>query len=609
MANSQKDSDSDAWALLALKSAPASPSKVQWSPEPKGAAIARLEGREFEYMIRQNRITIGRNSRVGEVDVNMGHSSFISRRHLEITFESPHFYMTCNGKNGVFVDGVFQRKGANPLPLPKTCVFRFPSTAIKIMFQSLIDENNPPSHSRVPDSPCKPMAPLRISIPENEGNFSSPMPSPTGTISAANSCPTSPRGGSHRRNFGNDLQIAAVYAVAASSEEKKVKVETAPATNSICQPPQPQVSLVTETVVTTEPVGRDDQKPPFSYAQLIVQAISSAPDKQLTLNEIYSYITKHYPFYRTADRGWQNSIRHNLSLNRHFVKVPRPQEEPGKGSFWKIDSQSESKLIEQAFRRRRQRGVPCFRAPYGGLSSRSAPASPSHSGVSGLVTPDSLSREPSPVPSDNPADSASDSVTQTTPAVITQPAYIALTHDIQVSHTAPGSPGNIHTVEVVSTPPSQSTTEQTIITNGILINGSHTNGIKTEPNDKTVNQNMIPNTKPRILLCGQKLQSSDSQPASQATVIVQAPPSAVTGFPSNVLTVVTPSVVSEDKNSGLYSSASFIAPQPLAEDGSQNMAKPFKRVFTTANELENSPVSDNTENNIDIKRPKNDSST
>lgn len=52
------------------------------------------------------------------------------------------------------------------------------------------------------------------------------------------------------------------------------------------------------------------------------------------------------------------------------MKVPRPQEEPGKGSFWKIDAQSESKLIEQAFRRRRQRGVPCFRAPYGGLSSR-----------------------------------------------------------------------------------------------------------------------------------------------------------------------------------------------------------------------------------------------
>lgn len=51
--------------------------------------------------------------------------------------------------------------------------------------------------------------------------------------------------------------------------------------------------------------GQDESKPPYSYAQLIVQAISSAQDKQLTLSGIYAYITKHYPYYRTADKGWQ----------------------------------------------------------------------------------------------------------------------------------------------------------------------------------------------------------------------------------------------------------------------------------------------------------------
>lgn len=151
---------------------------------------------------------------------------------------------------------------------------------------------------------------------------------------------------------------------------------------------------------------QDESKPPYSYAQLIVQAISSAPDKQLTLSGIYAHITKHYPYYRTADKGWQvgpfcmnpkalrqftgrlaakgfyitqqpttllilqNSIRHNLSLNRYFLKVARSQDEPGKGSFWRLDSASESKLVEQAFRKRRQRGVACFRTPFGPLSSR-----------------------------------------------------------------------------------------------------------------------------------------------------------------------------------------------------------------------------------------------
>lgn len=58
----------------------------------------------------------------------------------------------------------------------------------------------------------------------------------------------------------------------------------------------------------------DDGKPPFSYAQLIVQAIASTSDHQLTLSGIYSYITKHYPYYRTADKGWQVGFFFILSL-------------------------------------------------------------------------------------------------------------------------------------------------------------------------------------------------------------------------------------------------------------------------------------------------------
>ncbi|OUC40659.1 fork head domain protein, partial [Trichinella nativa] len=96
-------------------------------------------------------------------------------------------------------------------------------------------------------------------------------------------------------------------------------------------------------------------KPPYSYAQLIVQAIASTSERQMTLSGIYAYIIKNYPYYRTCDKSWQNSIRHNLSLNRYFIKIPRSQDEPGKGNFWGLDSLSEAKLVQFAFRQRRSR--------------------------------------------------------------------------------------------------------------------------------------------------------------------------------------------------------------------------------------------------------------
>lgn len=138
----------------------------------------------------------------------------------------------------------------------------------------------------------------------------------------------------------------------------------------------------------------NSKKPPYSYAQLIAQAICSSQEQQLTLSQIYSYISSKYSYYKLDDKGWQNSIRHNLSLNRNFVKVARQQNEPGKGSFWRIEPTSELKVVEQAFSSKSRSSTPngFNRNTQGTLGSGGNSVSPTSSSSSSS----SLSHSPEP---------------------------------------------------------------------------------------------------------------------------------------------------------------------------------------------------------------------
>lgn len=97
---------------------------------------------------------------------------------------------------------------------------------------------------------------------------------------------------------------------------------------------------------------RRPEKPPYSYIALIVMAIQSSPSKRLTLSEIYQFLQARFPFFRGSYQGWKNSVRHNLSLNECFIKLPKGLGRPGKGHYWTIDPSSEFMFEEGSFRRR-----------------------------------------------------------------------------------------------------------------------------------------------------------------------------------------------------------------------------------------------------------------
>ncbi|KAI8393580.1 fork head domain-containing protein [Radiomyces spectabilis] len=259
-------------------------------------AYAKLEGEDFCYYIRTLQVTLGRKAaKPDNVDIPLGNTKSVSRQHARLfyNFTTQRFEMMVFGKNGAFVNEQFVERGVT-VPLENRTKIQIGEVSFVFLLPRMDMEESPRN--------------------ENFGYISTP----------------------------HQLEKQSLQNQKKEEARESISKEEIFGSEDRNDSPEPNQ------------YGSKDVKPPYSYASLIAQAINSTNDKRMTLNGIYTYITTHYPYYQMAQNGWQNSIRHNLSLNKAFVKVPRGDAEPGKGAFWTIDSTAENQFTNGIYKRNKR---------------------------------------------------------------------------------------------------------------------------------------------------------------------------------------------------------------------------------------------------------------
>ncbi|KAL9539155.1 hypothetical protein MBANPS3_010434 [Mucor bainieri] len=248
-------------------------------------AYAKLEGEDFCYYIRTLQVTLGRKVKNPDsVDIPLGNIKSVSRQHARLfyNFATQRFELVIFGKNGAFVNEQFVEQGAT-VPLENKTKIQIGDLSFVFLLPRMDVEE----------------------APQNESS---------GYISAPQQL--------EKKRLLHEVK------------RKRPSIQLSPPKEDCFAK---SMSPSDDTTLYTS----KDSKPPYSYASLIAQAINSDKNKKMTLHGIYTFITTNYPYYKMTSNGWQNSIRHNLSLNAAFIKVPRKDSEPGKGAFWTIDADAE----------------------------------------------------------------------------------------------------------------------------------------------------------------------------------------------------------------------------------------------------------------------------
>ncbi|KAK5110044.1 hypothetical protein LTR62_006288 [Meristemomyces frigidus] len=363
----------------------------------------KIAGRDWTFIIRKIEVNIGRpeaheklepSQGGGDavptaktvIDIDLGPDRQVSRSHAMISYDSENaqWFAVVNGRNGIRIDNNIVKRGQRSY-LRNGSVIEIANTQMAFICTPADDTDGPIWDASIIKQAQK------SSEDDDEGEDE---------LRGANG-----RGHAHPGERAQmpqaGLYSAGDYSGNPQQQQQITRTHPHSQRGMPGTPLRPQQSMMKSSpaanyargvmMESTESIdysseSAKDLKPPHSYAQLIGMAILSTHQQQMTLNNIYKWIMDNYSFFRFNTGGWQNSIRHNLSLNKAFTKIARRTDEPGKGMKWMIEPAEFDTFVQQGMKGcRRPAPLPATQST---LGSPLSPMHPIRSGRNGQLDED-----------------------------------------------------------------------------------------------------------------------------------------------------------------------------------------------------------------------------
>ena len=352
----------------------------------------KIAGRDWAFIIRKVEVNIGRPevqqrlaaeengdqsgaSASTVVDIDLGPDRQVSRSHAVISYdpENMQWFIIVNGRNGLRVDNNLLKRNMKTY-LRNGSVIEIANTQMAFITTATEDSDGPVWDASIIRQAQKSSEDDDEGDDDGRTNNHRPLANPAARTQLQDSSVYGTDFGSQQRRTHPHSQHAAMQAAPGTPmRTQQSTMKSSPAANYARG-----VMMESTESIDYSADSAKDLKPPHSYAQLIGMAILSTLEQQMTLSNIYKWIMANYAFYRFNTGGWQNSIRHNLSLNKAFTKIARRTDEPGKGMKWMIEPTEFDNFVQQGMKGcRRPNPMPGTQSTFG------SPASPMHALRSG----------------------------------------------------------------------------------------------------------------------------------------------------------------------------------------------------------------------------------